>query len=148
MNERDKVAIVELIEREADMTIATLTPDGSPKAATVSFVNDGLTLYFGTSSHSRKVHNIDKDNRVSLTINGPYHFWKDISGVSIDGTATVVTDPDEFRNVSLLLYEKFPRVNEFAKTENESVVLIRVDPDTLTYLNYRKSVGHVETYEL
>ncbi len=148
MNEKETAAIVQLIEREADMTIATVALDGSPQATTVSFVNDGLTVYFGASSHSQKVRNIENDPRVSLTINGPYHFWKDISGVSIDGQASVVTDANEFRKVSQLLYEKFPRVNEFAKAETESVTLIRVVPSSLTYLDYRKGIGHTERYAM
>ena len=140
--------IIDLIERESDMTIATLYPDGRPLTTTVSYINDGLSLYFGTSSTSQKLTNITHDPRVALTINRPYRFWRDIEGLSIEAKAVRVDSPDEFRNVSKLLFEKFPEVNEFAKTESEGVVLMRVEPLSINYLNYRKGFGHVENVPL
>jgi general stress protein 26 len=141
-----KQSIIDLIERESDMTIATVCPDGQPRATTVSYVNDGFVLYFGTSLNSQKVLNIQNDARISLTINRPYRFWKDIEGLSIDARATHVQSPEEFRKVSQLLFNKYPEVNEFAKADSENVVLMRVDPKRISYLNYRKGFGHVETF--
>jgi general stress protein 26 len=146
MNNTEKSTVIELMEGAADMTIATVRPDGSPQATTVSYVNDGLTIYFGTSTSSQKTNNLELNDKVSLTINSFYRFWKDIRGLSIAGTAKKVEDADEFRKVSKLLYEKFPQVNEFAKSESQEIAFFRVEPTDITYLDYRKGLGHTERF--
>ena len=144
MNSFQTEKIIDLMARESDMTIATISHDGHPLASTVSYANDGMVLYFGTSSQSQKAGNIEKDGRVALTINRPYRFWRDIEGLSITGKASIVTMPDEFRRANQLVFEKFPQVHDFATTESSEVVLIKVQPLTISYLNYRKGVGHKE----
>ncbi|NND90093.1 MAG: pyridoxamine 5'-phosphate oxidase family protein [Granulosicoccus sp.] len=148
MKKNEMAAVIELIEKEADMTIATVRPDGYPQATTVSYVNDGLTLYFGTSSSSQKAMNLAGSSKVSLTINRPYRFWKDITGVSMGGDASRVTDAEEFRQVGQLLYEKYPQIPNFADSESEEVALFRIEPRFISFLDYRKGFGHTEQYEL
>ena len=36
-----------ILEKGRDLTLATIRPDGAPQATTVSYVNDGLAVYFG-----------------------------------------------------------------------------------------------------
>ena len=146
MNSETISAVIELIEREADMSIATIREDGFPQVTTVSYANDGLTLYFGTSTRSQKASNLEKNDKVSLTINAPYRFWKDITGLSMTGTARLVTDAEEFRKVGKLLYDKFPQINEFARTESEEVALYRVEPLFVAFLDYRRGFGHTERF--
>ena len=136
--------ILDLIARESDMTIATVCPDGQPLASTVSYASSDLILYFGTSSNSGKVENIKHENRVSLTINRPYRFWKDIEGLTVTGIASIVQAPEEFRKASQLVFEKFPLVNDFARHDSDEVVFIKITPVKIHYLNYRKGVGHTE----
>jgi len=148
MHEIEQTAIVDLMEREADMTIATIRPDGLPHATTVSYVSEGLILYFGTSPSSQKAINIESNSNVSLTINSPYRFWRDIAGLSISGVISRVEDAEEFRKVGKLLYEKYPQVNEFAKAETENVALYRVEPQVICHLDYRKGFGHKQLHVL
>jgi len=54
------------------MTIATVREDGYPQAPTVSYVNDGPTIYFGCAAASTKAKNITGNAKVSLTVNLPY----------------------------------------------------------------------------
>ena len=49
-------------------TIATVRVDGFPEATTVSFMNDGLRIYFGTATNSQKARNIAQNDKVSLTM--------------------------------------------------------------------------------
>jgi len=148
MNDKQKSRILTIIESVADMTLATQRQDGFPQATTVSYVNDGLTLYVGTSKDSQKFLNITQNNKVSLTINTPYRFWKDILGLSMAAIATPVSDSAEFQKVGKLLFDKFPQVHDFAKSESESTALIRIDPVAISLLDYEKGFGHTETIEL
>ena len=70
--------IVAILSRANDMTIATVRPDGYPQATTVGYVNDGVTLYFGTAANSQKARNIALCDKVSLTVNLPYDRWEAI----------------------------------------------------------------------
>ena len=56
--------VVSIIDDIDDLTIATIRNDGYPQATTVSYVNDGLTIYFGTTSDSQKARNIAANNKV------------------------------------------------------------------------------------
>lgn len=148
MNDADKARILEVLDTVSDMTIATLREDGFPQASTVSYVNDDLAIYFGTSERSQKSVNIARDDRVSLTVNRPYRFWKDILGLSLGGRASRVSDPAEYRRVGRLLFERFPEVNEYASLESEEVALFRVDPVAISLLDYRLGFGHSREFTL
>lgn len=63
--------IISIIDDIGDLTLATMRHDGYPQATTVSYVNNDLTIYFGTTSDSQKAYNIMSNNKVSLTINRP-----------------------------------------------------------------------------
>src|SRR5215472_1844752 len=45
-----KEEITSILEDACDMTIATVRVDGYPQATTVSYVNDGLNIYFGCAA--------------------------------------------------------------------------------------------------
>ena len=134
--------ITSLINDMNDMTIATLRDDGFPQATTVSYVSDGITIYFGTSADSQKARNIERDNRVSLTIDRPYDSWPQIESLSMGALASLVTDRDEQAKVIKLLMEKFPQISEHMP-ENESLIaFIRIDPIVVSLLDYSKGFGH------
>ncbi|MBS0385224.1 MAG: pyridoxamine 5'-phosphate oxidase family protein, partial [Proteobacteria bacterium] len=117
-DQRDK--IVSIIDAADDLTIATNRADGYPQATTVSFVNDGMAIYFGTWSQSQKAKNIARDDRVSIAITDPYKSWNDIKGVSIGGRARKLSDPAELARVGAIMMKKFPQIAEFAKAMQEA----------------------------
>jgi general stress protein 26 len=141
--QRDR--IVAIIDAADDLTIATLRPDGYPQATTVSFVNDGLAVYFGTSTEAQKALNIARDDRVSVTINLPYKNWGEIKGLSIGGRARRVTAPEELQKVGDLMLKKFPQIAQFADfASGMELALFRVDAEVISILDYTKGFGHTE----
>ena len=62
--------IVSILNESNDLTIATVREDGYPQATTVSYVNDGLTIYFGCAAQSQKAKNIGHSAKVSLSVGG------------------------------------------------------------------------------
>ena len=110
------------------MTIATVHKDGNPQANTVSYVNDGLNIYFGSAANSQKARNLARDSKVSLTTNLPYTSWNDIRGLSIGGRAERVTDPQEVDQASQLMFQRFPQIARYAPAELEDIVLFRISP--------------------
>src|SRR5215470_12591780 len=83
--------ILSILKGAGDMTIATIRPDGYPQATTVSYVNDGLVIYFGCAAESQKARNLALNDKVSLTVTLPYFNWEEIRGLSLGGRAAPVT---------------------------------------------------------
>ena len=136
--------IVSIIDAAADFTIATVRPDGWPQATTVSFVNDGLKLYFGTWIKSQKAQNIAACDKVAVTIDLPYKTWKDIRGLALSGHARKVDKPEELARVSELMFKKFPQLSEFVTADAPEMAIYRVDPEIVSVLDYTKGFGQTE----
>jgi len=148
MGPRLKQEILSILDDASDMTIATVREDGYPQATTVSYVNNGLNIYFGCAANSQKAKNIARDSKVSLTVNLPYTSWNDIRGLSIGGRAERITNPQEVAQASQLMFEKFPQIARYAPAELEDIVLFRVTPEVISVLDYRKAFGHSNLVKL
>jgi nitroimidazol reductase NimA-like FMN-containing flavoprotein (pyridoxamine 5'-phosphate oxidase superfamily) len=148
MGPRLKQEILSILDDASDMTIATVREDGYPQATTVSYVNNGLNIYFGCAANSQKAKNIARDSKVSLTVNLPYTSWNDIRGLSIGGRAERITNPQEVAQASQLMFEKFPQIARYAPAELEDIVLFRVTPEVISVLDYRKGFGHSDVVKL
>ena len=109
MDDSLREEILSVLKGASDMTIATIRPDGYPQATTVSYVSDGLNIYFGCAAESQKAQNIAHNDKVSLTVTLPYFNWEEIRALSIGGMAKPVTDPNEINRVSELMLRKFPQ---------------------------------------
>ena len=137
--------IVSILDAAADLTIATNRPDGYPQATTVSFVNDGDKIYFGTGAKAQKAQNIARDDRISIAITDPYRTWDDIRGVSIGGRARRVTEPEELQRVGELMFKKFPQISQYAEFgAGTELALFRIDPRVISILDYSQGFGHTE----
>ena len=139
-----KQGILSVLQNGADMTIATVREDGYPQATTVSYVSDGLTIYFGTAANSQKARNLARSGKVSLTINLPYTNWDDIRGLSMGGIAKRIEDAAENIRVVRLMFEKFPQIANYVSDPAGGVALFRVMPQVISLLDYRKGFGHTE----
>ncbi len=145
--EAQRKQIVSIIDGVRDMTIATMREDGYPQATTVSYANDGLTIYFGTSACSQKAQNIERCNKVSVTINRDYSDWDAVEGLSLAGIATPVTDAEEQQKVAGLLFKKFPQIQQYVSEDMESPALFHIKPTIISLLDYSKGFGHTELVE-
>jgi nitroimidazol reductase NimA-like FMN-containing flavoprotein (pyridoxamine 5'-phosphate oxidase superfamily) len=140
-----KQEILAVLEHAVDMTIATIREDGYPQATTVSYVNDGLIIYFGTGANSQKARNLARNRKVSITINLPYTSWDDIRGVSLAGTAERVADADEIARVSQLMSKRFPQIANYASAMTGELALFGVTPQVFSLLDYRQGFGHTQS---
>ena len=139
---RDK--IVAILEGRSEMTIATMRSDGYPQATTVSYVHDGLTVYFGTAADSQKAHNIERCDKVSLTVTLPYDRSEEILGLSMGARAARVTDRAELSKVGRLMLKRFPQGTDFGPDEADSIAIFAVKPVVVSVLDYRNGIGHTE----
>ena len=140
--------IIDVLDREDYMTIATLRPDGFTQANIVSYVNDGMSVYFGTSDTSQKVKNIAFSDRISASINITNRGWQNICGVSFGGVARLITEPAEYLEIQGMIFKKFPEVAGYAPATDEEAILYRIDPVVATLLDYRRGFGYSRTIKI
>lgn len=139
-----RAQIVAILDAGADVTIATVRADGYPQATTVSYVSDGLTIYFGTWTKSQKAANIGRCDKVSATVDLPYEDWSKIKGLSLGGRARRVEDPAEMAKVGALMLRKFPQLGAFVQTSSAEMALFRIDAEVFSILDYSQGFGHTE----
>ena len=144
MNRATHDKILAILGGASEMTLATIRPDGYPQATTVSYVHDGVTIYFGTSADSQKARNIALNDKVSLTINLPYDRTEEILGLSMGARAARVTDPTEVARVGELMLRRFPEGADFGPDEGDSIAIFSVKPVVVSVLDYRNGIGHTE----
>lgn len=136
--------IEQILDGAKDMAIATLREDGFPQNTTVSFVNDGLTLYFACGASSQKAKNLARDGRVSITLTAPYTKWTQIKGLSMGAQAHAVATPDEIEHISSLMSKRFPEITEIEGFEDADVTFFKVIPEVVSVLDYTLEFGHTD----
>ncbi len=139
-----KSKIIDVLAKTKDLTIATMREDGYPQATVVSYVSDGLTIYFSCGEQSQKARNLARSNKVSITVTRDYKSWDEILGVSMAATADPVTGPDEIAHVGKLMIAKFPEAAKYISAGIGGMVLYRVTPKIISLLDYNKEFGHTD----
>jgi general stress protein 26 len=140
-----KQFVLDIINGARDLTLATVRPDGYPQATTVSYANDGLTIYVGVGKDSQKAHNVRNNDKVSLTINCDYDNWNQIKGLSMGAVAEVLSDPDAIRTAANCLMARFPQAAEWAQAgKADDIAFLRIVPQVISVLDYQKGFGHTE----
>jgi len=140
--------ILDMLARHSVLTLATNREDGWPQATTVGYVNDRLLIYVMTFPQAQKVHNIELDPRVSLTIDRAEEDWGKIKGLSMAAMAEEVNTPEEAKHVTQLMLEKFPQIKAMPKPDPSEVTILRLTPKVISMLNYEKGFGNTELIEV
>ena len=145
MNVSERKLVLDVLARAVDITVATNRQDGWPQATTVSFVSDGLVIYFGTGSKSQKAANISRDSRVSVTATAPYQSWDGIRGFSLAGNAEFVTDPKEIARIGELMMKRFGgELAKVAPADFGETCFVKISPKLISILDYSKGFGHTD----
>jgi len=146
MDDEIRSKILTLLDQHRIMTVATLRPDGWPQATTVGYVNEALTLYFLCGLDSQKARNLDRDDRISLTIDHDTADLMSITGLSMAARAHPITDRSEADRVLRMLPLKYPDAPPLPMKmpSADEVRLFRVTPVVISVLDYSKGFGHTD----
>lgn len=149
MNQSQRDFILNIIDHGKDLTLATIRPDGYPQATTVSYANDGMTIYVGIGKESQKANNIRHCNKVSLTINSAYVDWNHIKGLSIGAIAELMNDPEQIKHAGACMIKRFPQIADWTQSAQvANVALVKITPQVISVLDYEKGFGHTELVTL
>ncbi len=141
MTPSTKRFILEQLKTNRIMSLATVRPDGYPQATTVTYANDGLTLYFACDRNGQKVRNLRRSSKVSLTINKDTADWKKITGLSMGATAKVLERPADTQRALALLSRKFKDMKSLSAKDLAETAFVRVQPKVVSMLDYRREFG-------
>ena len=147
MDKKMENFVLDIMKNHNILTLATLRKDEYPQASTVTYANDGLTIYFSTAQDSQKVKNIKNCNKVSLTIDKDYEDWNKIKGLSMAATAELLTNPDEIKKAMNCLVKKFPFLAEMPEPK-EPMAVVKITPKIISVLNYDLGFGHTDLVEV
>src|SRR4051812_25531852 len=131
VNQRGQVAmtddeIEEFVRSSRTMTLASVGPTGQPHLVAMWFgLIDGAPC-FETKAKSQKAQNLRRDPRISCLVEDG-DVYEELRGVSLEGTAEIVEDPDFLWQVGVSVFERYHGVyNDDAKPIVEFMLNKRV----------------------
>ena len=128
-NELKKI-ILEYLSQNKLMSLAT-SSDDNPWASTVFFAyDDNLNFYFLTEPGTRKAENIEKNPRVSATINEEWGGGGKVKGIQLEGEASETEDQGEIKI--------FLKRHHWARDYITGSKIFKVIPKKIIYLDDEK----------
>jgi PPOX class probable F420-dependent enzyme len=98
--------IAEFLDRSRTMTVATVGPGGVPHLVAMWYAVVEGDIWIETKAKSQKVANIRRDKRVTCLVEDG-DSYDVLRGVSIEGDAVIVTDPDQLHRLGVAVYERY-----------------------------------------
>jgi PPOX class probable F420-dependent enzyme len=123
-------------------TLVTLGPTGQPHAVAMWFgVLDGV-LWFETKAKAQKALNISRDPRVTVLLEDGLTY-DTLRGVSMEGRAQIVTDPEALWAVGVNVWERYhgpytDEVKPLVEFMLHKRVAVRVDVERTRSWDHRK----------
>lgn len=111
VNQRSQVEmsteeIEDYIKRSRNATLATLGKDGQPHLVAMWYAYFDGAFWFETKGRAQKAVNVGRDGRATVLIEDGDTYDK-LRGVSVDGTAEIVDDPEALWKVGVAVWERY-----------------------------------------
>ncbi|MBY6411175.1 PPOX class F420-dependent oxidoreductase [Rhodococcus sp. BP-252] len=134
--------IGEFLERSRVATLATIGRDGTPHLVAMWYALLDGEIWFETKAKSQKAVNLRRDPRVTVLVEDG-HTYDTLRGVSIDGHAEVVDDPDATLNVGISVWERYTgpysdEVRPMVEQMMNKRIVVRVVVDRIRSWDHRK----------
>ena len=134
--------IAEFIDHSRTATLATVSPGGRPHLVAMWYaVLDG-EIWFETKAKSQKAVNLRRDSMVTVMIDDG-QTYDTLRGVSIDGRAEIVDDPDSLLRVGISVWERYTGpysddMRPFVDQMMYNRIAVRVVPSRMRSWDHRK----------
>jgi PPOX class probable F420-dependent enzyme len=146
-NERGKIVmsddeIVEFIDHSRTATMATLSADGKPHLVAMWYAVIDGEIWFETKAKSQKAVNLRRDPTITVMIEDG-KTYNTLRGVSIDGRAEIIDDPETNLRVGISVWERYtgPYTDEmrpFVDQMMNNRISVRVVPTRTRSWDHRK----------
>ncbi len=148
MDEALRSRILEVLERQHTMTIATIRPDGYPQATTVNYIHDDIILYFATAATSQKAGNLKLNNKVSVAIVDRARDFYQLRGLSMSGTAARVQEKPRAEEFALRLFRKLPQSKRLVPDDPKELAVYEIRPVAIALVDYASGFETTHLVEL
>jgi PPOX class probable F420-dependent enzyme len=146
-NERSKIVmsddeIAEFIEHSRTATMATVLPSGRPHLVAMWYAVIDGEIWFETKAKSQKAVNLRRDPTITVMIEDG-QTYDTLRGVSIDGEAEIIDDPDTNLRVGISVWERYtgPYTDEMKPYVDQMMnnrICVRVVPSRKRSWDHRK----------
>ncbi len=127
------------LDEQVTAVLATVSIMDKPRAATMYFYTDNdFNFYFLTARDSHKLKNIEKNNNVAIVVG----FGPQSTTVQAGGTAETNLDFNEEFIDKVFKKTEFHNPDQWPvlRLEKTGLVMIKVTPTWMTFLNFEKHV--------
>jgi uncharacterized protein YhbP (UPF0306 family) len=124
--------VLEYLDLQPTLTLATATRGGVPRATTLTYVNQGTAVYVWTRPETTTARQMEENPVVSFAINQYTPEWRDTKGIQATGEARVVLNPSELTRVVELFEQKYPAL---AGRLASGVSFFRITPSELQFID-------------
>jgi nitroimidazol reductase NimA-like FMN-containing flavoprotein (pyridoxamine 5'-phosphate oxidase superfamily) len=148
MDEALREKILEVLQSQHLMTLATIRADGFPQATIVNYIHDDLTLYFATDAASQKAGNIHLNNKVSVAIASQTEDFQKLRGLSMSGLATRLLEKETSHELALSLFRALPQSKRFVPLDPNALAVFSIMPVAISLVDYASGFGRSYLLEL
>lgn len=109
-------------------SVATVTPKGQPVVVPMVFIYMDKNFFLITNKNTKKIKNIQKNNKISLAIYS--EIGKDHKVVLVSGNAEILSENqnvDKIKNLFLEKYPFLPMIHSL-NLNSEDIVIIKITP--------------------
>lgn len=130
--------IVEVLDENHLMSVATNRSDGWPQATLVNYLREGRTLCFVVARDSQKFANIVRDPRVSLAIGGGPSGAR---GLSMSARVHEVTAPHRIEQINKLIWARAEEKSFSPHPLSAAVAVLQAEPEIVALTDYAVPPG-------
>jgi uncharacterized protein YhbP (UPF0306 family) len=120
--------IIDFLDSQQTLTLATASPGGTPRASTFLYVNEGATLYFWSRASTITARHIEQNPVVSFAIDDYAEDLNKTRGAQGIGECSVVLSGEQIARVADLFGQKFPSLSPGSTM---SISFFRITPTEL-----------------
>jgi PPOX class probable F420-dependent enzyme len=134
--------IVDFLHQQRSSTVATYGPQGQIHLVGMWYAVKDDTVWIETKAKAQKVVNLRRDPRMSFLVETG-HTYDQLRGVSLEGTGTVVEDPDVVWDVCVDIFNRYngeysEEMKPFVEFMAKNRVVVRLDVDRVRSWDHRK----------
>jgi uncharacterized protein YhbP (UPF0306 family) len=134
--------VVRLLQGQSTLALATTCADGTPHIAPLFYLaGDALRLYWFSSATNRHSRNLKRDPAAAVTVYWPTQQWREIRGVQMRGTVSVVRDPARRSAITAAYSARFQLGTAFRAVQARSR-LYEFQPSWMRYLDNSIRFGY------
>jgi uncharacterized protein YhbP (UPF0306 family) len=130
--------VLDYLQDQPTLTLATASPAGVPRATTLIYVNDGPTIYVWTRPDTATARHMEQNPIVSFAIDEYTPDFRGTKGIQGTGEVTVVLNPAEVKRTKERFEEKYPSLGGALSA---NISFFRISPSELQFIDNTSAEG-------